>query len=107
MTIPYHKAVFEKWLNIYKRSISAYLVLKALEKQSLTVKQLKDFMQRFGLELDSNSVYRALRRLNAMDLIDFKTEQPPGTGLKRKIFYLTQDGKKVLKLMDKQIKKLR
>ena len=47
-------------------------------------------------EVQEQSLYRALRRFKGMDMVDVSEEESPGSGPKRKFYYLTPTGRSVL-----------
>ncbi len=48
------------------------------------------------LGVDEQSLHRALRRVEAANLITHTTHPAPGTGAKRKVYELTQSGERML-----------
>lgn len=47
-------------------------------------------------EVQEQSLYRALRRFKGMDMVNVSEEESPGSGPKRKFYYLTPVGHSVL-----------
>lgn len=102
----YPKVVFEKWLNVYKKSIAVYLVLLAIENNFKWSKEIFVFLNQKGVKIEKNSLYRLLRRLEFMSLIKNHKQKSQNTGLERKHFFLTPEGKSVLREMKKVVGRL-
>ena len=98
-TNTYEGNIFKKWLNIYKKSAIFFWVLYFLKKKPAYSKEILSFLSKLGLGIDKNSLYRALRRLEYLDLVEFIKVPGKNTGAERKVYKLTLSGKKVLRMM--------
>lgn len=88
------------WFEVYKKSISTYIILTILNKESMWSKQIKGSISKLSynkLDMDDKSLYRALRRLEKQGLITHSTEKGQKTGLSRNIYSISGDGRLFLK----------
>ncbi len=88
------------WFEVYKKSLSTYLLLNLLETHSLWSKPIRQKLEEISLSrlvMDDKSLYRALRRLEKQGLITHTTDIGQKTGLKRKIFCISDEGRLLLK----------
>lgn len=98
----YEKAIFEQWLEIYKRSATTRLLLKAVADKPRYSKEIHDYI---GKEIDGKwsinekSMHRTLRRLSKLDLIKHTEKKVKGSGLKKKVYSITPHGSAVLEAM--------
>jgi PadR family transcriptional regulator, regulatory protein PadR len=92
-------ALVSEWDDVYKKGQLSLWLLLALSDGEKFAAEIADFMleatNRF-FEVKEQSLYRALRRFKAMDMVDVKEVDSPSGGAKRKIYYLTPTGKAVL-----------
>ena len=102
----YVQIVFNRWLEIYKKGIIVYMVLLAISKKFNTSETIKNFLLQNELEIKQISLYRTLRRLESMSLIEYKTKGIKGTQTYRKLFFITSEGRAFLQKMNSLIKKI-
>ncbi len=100
----YVQIVYNRWLELYKKSVVIYLVLLAVSKNINTSDAIRSFLTKNGIEIKQVSLYRTLRRLESMDLITHVVEGTKGTNTFRKIFFITPEGKAFLQKMKRVIK---
>lgn len=100
----YENAVFKQWLEIYKRSATTRLLLKAVADKPRYSKEIHDYINKEidgRWSINEKSMHRTLRRLDKLDLINFKEEKIIKTGLKKKVYSITPHGSVVLRAMNK------
>ncbi len=94
----YEQQLLGGWEEAYKKGQLTFLILLALKDGPKHMAAIKDFIQTVtsgGLVADDKSMYRALRRHNDVEMIDFK--QVPGDGgPERKVYELSEIGTNVL-----------
>lgn len=98
----YETAIFEQWLEIYKRSATTRLILQALHDKPRYSKEIHSFIEgqiNGAWSIDDKSMHRVLRRLSSIDLIAHDEQVVKGTGRKRKVYRLTAHGDAVLGAM--------
>lgn len=74
-------------------------ILLALSRQPGWSSQIRDFISNLTggrLAVDEQSLHRALRRVESLNLIVHSDQAAPGTGARRKIYALTGSGERVL-----------
>jgi DNA-binding PadR family transcriptional regulator len=95
----YERQVLNSWTETHKKSALALFILLALTQQPRWADQIRHFISELTgglLVVDEQSLHRALRRVEGLNLI-IHTQQPaPGTGARRKVYELTQSGERVL-----------
>lgn len=92
-------ALISEWDDVYKKGQLSLWILLALSDGEKFAADIAAFMLQATdqfFEVKEQSLYRALRRFKAMDMVDVKDENSPSGGAKRKIYYLTPIGKVVL-----------
>ncbi len=95
----YEEEVFDQWLDIYKRSATTKIILQATSEKPCSSQDLhKEVNKKTGgkWEINEKSMHRSLRRLTDLDLISFKKVNTPKTGLKTKLYSITESGEVVL-----------
>ena len=95
----YEKKILETWEEVYKKGLLTFWILLSLRADSQYMASMKRFIEEFtnnSLIVDDKSMYRALRRLTDMDLIQFTDEPGDAKGPTRKTYFLTQTGNDVL-----------
>ncbi len=105
----YERDIIGKWLNSFKKSTTIYLILTALRSKEMWSKELDEYMnEKVGsiISIDERSLYRALRRLNDIDLVTFQEVDADKTGANRKVYSLTESGRRLQVEMDKVYKSL-
>lgn len=95
----YEHEVLTSWTDIHKKSALTLFILLALVRQSSWSSQIRAFITDLTagrLAVDEQSLHRALRRVQALNLITHSAQAAPGTGAKRKVYALTASGERVL-----------
>jgi DNA-binding PadR family transcriptional regulator len=95
----YEQAIVNSWVDTHKKSTLVLFILLSLSAAPSWSGQLRVFIDELSdghLRVDEQSLHRALRRLDSLNVITHTTEDAPGTGLKRKIYTLTQTGERIL-----------
>lgn len=96
----YEAKIFEQWLEIYKRSATTKLLLRAVSDKPRYSKEIHDYLNDKidnKWSINEKSMHRTLRRLSDLDLIDYKQAKSAKTGLKRKVYSITPSGARVLR----------
>lgn len=92
-------ALVSEWDDVYKKGQLGLWILLALCDGEKFAADIADFMYEATdefFEVKEQSLYRALRRFKAMEMVDVKEIDSPSGGAKRKIYYLTPTGNVVL-----------
>jgi DNA-binding PadR family transcriptional regulator len=95
----YERKVLAAWTDTHKKSTLMLFILLALSGQPRWSGQIRDFITDVSdtyLAVDEQSMHRALRRVEGLNLITHNLESVAGTGAKRKIYELTASGERVL-----------
>jgi DNA-binding PadR family transcriptional regulator len=95
----YERRVLASWTDTHKKSTLMLFILLALTTQPKGSSQIRAFINDLShayLAVDEQSMHRALRRVEGLNLITHRQESVPGTGAKRKIYQLTASGERVL-----------
>lgn len=96
---PYEHQVLSSWSETHKKSTLVLLVLLALGQGVAWSAEIQQFLARTSgghLLVDDQSLHRALRRLEGLNVITHTSHAAPGTGAKRKVYELTRSGERVL-----------
>ncbi|GAB3537062.1 hypothetical protein GCM10027403_19980 [Arthrobacter tecti] len=72
------------------------LALTESPKWSAEIRTFLDAASSGTLAVDEQSLHRALRRLEALNVITHATQPARGTGAKRKVYELTASGERIL-----------
>ncbi len=92
----YQKSLLKGWEEVFKKGQLTFWILLALKQGPKHMAEIKTFITNItggALDADDRSIYRALRRYNAAELIDF-TNQPGQSGPDLKIYHLSENGQK-------------
>lgn len=95
----YERKVLAAWTDTHKKSTLMLFILLALSEEPRWSGQIRDFitdLSKTHLAVDEQSMHRALRRVEGLNLITHSQESAIGTGAKRKIYALTASGERVL-----------
>jgi DNA-binding PadR family transcriptional regulator len=95
----YESKVLAAWTDTHKKSALMLFILLALSEAPRWSGQIRDFINSLSeayLAVDEQSLHRALRRVEGLNLITHSQEAVAGTGAKRKIYELTDSGERVL-----------
>jgi PadR family transcriptional regulator PadR len=94
----YEQGLLDGWEEAYRRgqlTLWCFLALKDGPKHMGEIKLFFDQLSLGSFRVDDQSLYRALRRYNKADLIEFTTQAGDG-GPDRKLYQLTSTGAIVL-----------
>lgn len=95
---PYEQKLLKAWEEIYKKGQLTFWIFIALKEKPKHMAAIKAFISTYShgtIEADDQSMYRALRRYQAADMLTFKTIPGEG-GPDRKVYELTETGARVL-----------
>ena len=95
----YEKSLLKAWEDVYKKGQLTLWILLALKDGPKHMAEIKQFIAEHthdALRADDKSMYRALRRYHAAEMIAF-TAAPGAGGPDRKVFELAPTGRRVLK----------
>ncbi|MFF1252644.1 PadR family transcriptional regulator [Pseudarthrobacter sp. NPDC058329] len=95
----YERKVLAAWTDTHKKSALMLFILLALSEAPRWSGRIRDFITDLSggyLAVDEQSMHRALRRVEGLNLITHSQESVAGTGAKRKIYELTDSGERVL-----------
>ena len=103
----YEQRVLDGWEEIYKRGLVSMWLLLAVRDEPRYAAEIAAFMTTHSngtMRVDDRSLYRAMRRLAHLELVE--NSQHPGerTGAERKYYHLTSSGRRVLEaFLDRHI----
>jgi PadR family transcriptional regulator PadR len=92
-------ALLDQWENVYKRGLLTFWLLLLLHERPMYVFEMGqelDIISRGTTTADEKSLYRALRRFEAMGLVK-STWQPSDVGPRRRYYQLTGLGAGLLR----------
>lgn len=95
----YERRVLDGWEEIYKRGLLTMWLLLAVSERARYAAEIATFLaERTGgtMAADNRSLYRALRRLADVGLVEDVGRPAERTGADRKYFSLTESGERVL-----------
>ncbi len=105
----YQQSLLKGWEEVFKKGQLTFWILLALKDGPKHMAEIKTFITNItegSLDADDRSMYRALRRYNGAELINF-TNRPGLSGPDLKIYHLTENGRKVLEaFIDRNILKV-
>lgn len=93
----YERKLLEGWEEVFKKGQLTLWIMLALKDGPKHMAEIKAFITsatNHSLSADDQSMYRALRRYNDAEMVDFTTK--PGKGPDRKVYSLSGVGAKVL-----------
>jgi len=92
------------WLEVHKKSALSFLVLHALEKDTLWSKDLAQWITHAtGWTITEKGLYRVLRRMQKQGNIIFSLEAAARTGAERKVYRITPEGRALLMAMRSEL----
>lgn len=104
----YERKVLEGWEEIYKRGLLTMWLLLAVRDQPRYAAEIAEFVTTGSngtMTVDDRSLYRAMRRLKQVDLVDGTDRPGERTGADRKYYQLTPTGRNVLEaFLDRHIR---
>lgn len=94
----YETKLLNGWEDVFKKGQLTLWIMLALKDGPKHVAQIKSFIGKSTndtLTADDQSMYRALRRYNSADLVDY-IKKPGKSGPELKIYRITDTGRHVL-----------
>jgi len=91
--------IIATWEDVYKKGQLTFWLLLSLKQAAAHMGDMKKFIEAAtngSLVADDQSMYRALRRLTQMELIDYQEQSSTKGGADIKIYALTKTGRSVL-----------
>lgn len=95
----YETKLVTAWESVYKKGQLTLWILLALKTHEMSMADIKTFIEQktaSAITADDRSMYRALRRFHAMDLVSYYDSPSNRGGPDRKIYQLTETGRNVL-----------
>lgn len=95
----YEKKILATWEEVYKKGQLTFWILLSMRVGDQSMSGIKKFIKESTddtLVVDDKSMYRALRRLNQMELIDYNDEPNSNGGAAIKLYFLTKAGGSIL-----------
>lgn len=95
----YERKVLDGWEEIYKRGLLTLWLLLAVRDQPRYAAEIAEFVDGHTngtMTFDDRSLYRAMRRLKRLELVEDSEQAGARTGADRKYYSLTQTGEHVL-----------
>ncbi|MDN5726393.1 MAG: PadR family transcriptional regulator [Propionibacteriales bacterium] len=92
--------VTQGWAETHKKGALAPLILLGLSRGPAWTQQILDWMHRVSsghLDMDIQSLHRAMRRLEQLGAVTVNREPAAGTGARRKFYELTDVGELLLR----------
>jgi PadR family transcriptional regulator PadR len=93
------QALLEQWENVYKKGLLTFWLLLLLHERPMYVFEMGKTLVEVSqgtVTADEKSLYRALRRFEAMDVVQ-STWRPSDVGPRRRYYHLTELGKELLR----------
>jgi len=95
----YEKKILETWEEVYKKGLLTFWILLSLRASDQYMGSIKDFIKKFtnnSVVADDKSMYRAIRRLCEMELMQPIENISSISGPAKKLYSLTQTGQNIL-----------
>ena len=99
MNEAYIEQLVAEWSDVYKKGQLSFWILLSVVDGHKYSSQIAEFMTEVSggmFEVKEQSLYRALRRFEAMKLVKSTEKKALRSGSKRKYYYLTDIGRAVL-----------
>lgn len=93
------QALLEQWENVYKKGLLTFWLLLLLHERPMYVFEMGEMLAEVSQDTvtaDEKSLYRALRRFEAMDVVE-STWRPSDVGPRRRYYHLTELGNELLR----------
>ena len=87
-------ALLDQWESVYKKGLLTFWLLLLLHERPMYAFEMGELLAQVSqgtVTADEKSLYRALRRFEAMDLVE-STWQPSDVGPRRRYYHLTALG---------------
>ena len=91
--------LLEQWESVYKKGLLTFWLLLLLDERPMYVFEMKQELaaaSEDSITADEKSLYRALRRFEAMGLVE-STWQPSDVGPRRRYYHITELGQALLR----------
>jgi DNA-binding PadR family transcriptional regulator len=91
--------LLEQWESVYKKGLLSFWLLLLLHERPAYVFEMGELLSHISqgtIAADEKSLYRALRRFEAMDMVD-STWRPSDIGPRRRYYHLTELGTELLR----------
>jgi PadR family transcriptional regulator PadR len=91
--------LLEQWESVYKKGLLSFWLLLLLYERPMYVFEMGltlDEVSQGTITADEKSLYRALRRFEAMGMVE-STWQPSDIGPRRRYYHLTETGTELLR----------
>ena len=92
-------ALLDQWESVYKKGLLTFWLLLLLHERPMYVFEMGqelDSVSQGTINADEKSLYRALRRFEAMGLVQ-SSWQPSDVGPRRRYYHLTELGTELLR----------
>lgn len=90
----------QKWSSQVKKGVLSFIVLKVLDGNEFYGYELLEQVKKYtDIELAEGTLYPLLNRLKIEELVDSKWVEQ-GSGIPRKYYHITSNGRKALKCMN-------
>lgn len=104
----YETHVLDGWEGVYKRGLLTMWLLLAVRQEARYAPEIAEFVTKNTkgtMNVDDRSLYRAMRRLNQLELVTESAKPGERTGPDRKYYELTPTGRNVLEaFLDRHIR---
>jgi len=95
----YERKLLSGWEEIYKRGLLTMWLLLAVRDRPRYPAEIAEFINtttRGTMAADQRSLYRAMRRLNDIELVETSDQPGRRTGADRRYYRITRSGQRVL-----------
>jgi DNA-binding PadR family transcriptional regulator len=95
----YEKQLLSGWEEIYKRGLLTMWLLLAVRDRARYPAEIAEFINTTTngtMAADPRSLYRAMRRLNDIELVETSNQPGRRTGADRRYYQITRTGRRVL-----------
>ena len=95
----YERKLLAGWEEIYKRGLLTMWLLLAVRDQPRYPAEIAEFintMTQGKMAADQRSLYRAMRRLSDLELVETSDQPGRRTGADRRYYQITRTGQRVL-----------
>ena len=95
----YERKLLSGWEEIYKRGLLTMWLLLAVRdvpRYPAEIAEFIDTMTHGTMAADERSLYRAMRRLNDLELVETSNQPGRRTGADRRYYEITRTGQRVL-----------
>jgi DNA-binding PadR family transcriptional regulator len=104
----FERTLLSAWEEIYKRGLLTMWLLLAVRDTARYPAEIAEFIAtrtQGAITADHRSLYRALRRLGDLDLVETSGRPGRRTGADRKYYQITSSGRRVLEaFLDRHIR---